>query len=123
MQNANKSFFCQHELKYLGYWITRDHITPLPKKVEATQQIARPKNKKELPSFIGMVNYYRDSWIRRSDLLAPLSELTGKTAKYKWTEVHTKAFEAVKRVLSKEVQLRYPDFTKPFEIHTDENIN
>ena len=24
--NANKSFFCQHELEYLGYWITRRHI-------------------------------------------------------------------------------------------------
>ena len=24
--NANKSFFCQHELEYLGYWITRGHI-------------------------------------------------------------------------------------------------
>ena len=29
--NANKSFFCQHELECLGYWIARDHMTPLPK--------------------------------------------------------------------------------------------
>ena len=46
--NANKSFFCQHELEHLGHWITRDHITPLPKKVEAIQKIAQPKSKKEL---------------------------------------------------------------------------
>ena len=26
--NANKSFFCQHELEYLGYWLTRDSIKP-----------------------------------------------------------------------------------------------
>ena len=29
--NATKSFFCQHELEYLGYWITRYGIQPLPK--------------------------------------------------------------------------------------------
>ena len=29
---ADKSSFCQHELKYLGYWITRDGIRPLTKK-------------------------------------------------------------------------------------------
>ena len=105
--NANKSFFCKHELEYLGYWITRDHITPLPKKVEAIRRIAQPKNKKDLQSFIGMVNYYRDSWIRRLDLLAPLSDLTGKMSIYIWTEKDTKAFEAVKRVIASEVQLRY----------------
>ena len=81
--NAKKSFFAQHELKYLGYWVTREHIKPLPEKVAAIGRIAVPKTKKELRSFIGMVNFYRDSWIRRSDLLAPLAELTGKTAKWK----------------------------------------
>ena len=30
--NANKSFFCQAELEYLGYWITREGIMPIPKK-------------------------------------------------------------------------------------------
>ena len=30
--NATKSFFAQHELEYLGYWITREGIQPIPKK-------------------------------------------------------------------------------------------
>ena len=34
-----------------------------------------------------MVNYYRDMWIRRSDTLAPLTALTSKEAKWRWTEV------------------------------------
>ena len=33
--NANKSFFGQTKLEYLGFWITRNGIMPLPKKVEA----------------------------------------------------------------------------------------
>ena len=58
--NANKSYFCQHQLEYLGYWLTRDSITPLPNKVKAIKNISRPTTKKELRSFIGMVNYYQD---------------------------------------------------------------
>ncbi len=117
--NANKSFFGRHELEYLGYWITRDGIQPLPKKVEAIMKIAEPKTKKELRAFIGIVNYYRDMWVRRSHILAPLAALTSKTAKWKWTDTERAAFEDMKRIIAKETLLAYPDFSKPFVIHTD----
>merc|ERR1739846_298191 len=102
--NAVKSSFCQTELEYLGYWITRDSVTPLPKKGKTILDIAQPKNKRQLRKFIGIVNYYRDSWIRRSDLLAPLTKLSGKTAKWKWTPEHAKAFETMKKVVANKVQ-------------------
>ena len=76
--NAQKSFFGQSQLEYLGYWITRDGIQPLPKKLQAIRALMAPKTRKELRRFIGMVNYYRDMWIHRSDILAPLTTLTSK---------------------------------------------
>ena len=117
--NANKSAFAQAELDYLGYWITRDGIQPQPKKVQAMLNIAPPKNKSELRSFIGMVNYYRDAWIRRSDVLAPLAKLCGKNSKWEWTDVHQRAFDTMKKILARDVLLAYPDFSKKFEIFTD----
>jgi Reverse transcriptase (RNA-dependent DNA polymerase) len=42
--NGNKSFFAQTDLEYLGYWITRKGIKPLPDKVKAIMKIAEPKN-------------------------------------------------------------------------------
>ena len=33
--NAKKSSFGRHGLEYLGYWVTREGIQPVPKKVEA----------------------------------------------------------------------------------------
>ncbi len=117
--NAKKSFFAQEELEYLGYWITRKGIQPCQSKVTAIQQIAAPKTRKELRKFIGMVNYYRDMWIRRSDVLAPLAALTSKTTPWKWTEKHNEAFETMKRIVSKETLLTYPNFEIPFEIYTD----
>jgi hypothetical protein len=43
--NAKKSFFGRTELEYLGYWITRDGIQPVSKKVEAIKNIAPPKTR------------------------------------------------------------------------------
>ena len=117
--NATKSFFARPELEYLGYWITRNGIRPTSKKINAISNIAPPKTKKELRSFIGMVNYYRDMWIRRSHVLAPLAALTSKTTKWKWGPEEQEAFNTMKRVISKETMLAYPDFNKEFVIHTD----
>jgi hypothetical protein len=58
--NATKSFLGCPEVEYLGYWVTRDGLQPLPKKVDAIQAIAPPKTKKELRWFIGMCNFYRE---------------------------------------------------------------
>ena len=44
--NANKSFFAQPELEYLGFWITREGIMPTPQKEKAIRNIATPTTKK-----------------------------------------------------------------------------
>jgi hypothetical protein len=89
--NANKSKFCAHETEYLGYILTRDGITPQSNKIEAILAINPPTNVKELRRFLGMVQYYRDMWKRRSEMLAPLTDLVGecgqtKVAKAKGTK-------------------------------------
>jgi len=117
--NASKSSFCSEELEYLGYWISRQGIRPLQKKVEAINNLATPKTKKQLRSFIGMVNHYRDMWIRRSDVLSPLTELTSKKVKFVWTDRHQKAFDTMKRIMARETILAFPNFNKPFHIYTD----
>ena len=117
--NAKKSFFARAEVEYLGYWVTREGIQPLPKKVEAIQNIATPTKRKELRRFIGMVNYYRDMWVRRSDVLAPLASLTSDKTPWKWTAEHQHAFETMKKIISRETLLSYPDFNQTFHIYTD----
>jgi hypothetical protein len=67
-----------------------------------------------------MVNYYRDMWPQRSHLLAPLTALTSATkVTWKWTEQQQTAFETMKLLIARETLLTYPDFNKPFVIHTD----
>ena len=98
--NFDKSNFATNSLDYLGYHITRTDITPIPKNIEAIRAIKTPKTRKQLRSFLGMINFYRDMWSQRASLLAPLSALTSVNVKFIWKEEHQKSFEAIKGFLS-----------------------
>jgi len=117
--NVAKSFFARSQLEHLGCWIIRTGIKPVYDKVKAVLRIAEPKTRKELRSFVGVVNCCRDMWVRRSHVLAPLAALTSKTTKWKWEPQHQKAFAMAKRIIAKETLLAYPNFNEPFQIHTD----
>ena len=66
--------------------IIRQGIIPLLDKVQEIKHIAVPTNKKQLTSFIGVTNYYRDMWKHRSDILTPLPKMTSQQATWNWTE-------------------------------------
>jgi hypothetical protein len=72
-----------------------------------------------------MVQYYRDLWARRSEMLTPLTSLAGecgqtKTTRAKgtkkvpwhWDEVHERAFNHIKATITREVVLAYIGFPK-----------
>ena len=130
--NAPKSKFCATETEYLGYVLTRDGIKPQMKKVEAILRLTPPTNVKTLRKFLGLIQYYRDLWEGRSEVLAPLTDLVGecgetKTTRAKgtkktpwhWDDIHQQAFENCKNIIAREVILAYPDFSEVFEIYTD----
>jgi hypothetical protein len=84
--NAAKSTFCALEIKYLGYVLTRDGIKPQSNKVQAILAIEPPTGVKQLRHFLGMVQYYRDLWARRSNMRAPLISLVGECGQTKTTK-------------------------------------
>ena len=78
-----------------------------------------PKNTKELHAFIVIVNYYRDMSDIQSHLLHPLTALSSPKVKFKWTAMEQKVFDDIKRTVSHDTLLVYPDSNKRFGIHTD----
>ena len=64
--NIAKSSFAQTEIEYLGYVLTREGIKPQPEKIRAILALLPPKNVKQVRSFLGMVQFYRDMWEKRS---------------------------------------------------------
>eukprot|EP00957_Ditylum_brightwellii_P198467 15125707-Ditylum_brightwellii.AAC.1 len=117
--NAQKSYFDCQELEYLGYLVTRQGIKPLQKQVEAVLKIAPPTIRKQLCSFIGMINYYCNMWHSCSKVLAPLAELMSKAHSSKWTSVEQKAFKWAKKIVIQEALLAYPYFNISFKVHTE----
>ncbi len=83
--NAVQSFFCTHEIEYLGYMLTRGGIKPQIKKIQAILAIKPANNVKELRHFLGMVQYYYDMWVKCSEMQAPLSDLVGECGETKTT--------------------------------------
>lgn len=119
--NLRKSFFMQKEIEYLGFQLTANGIAPQPKKVDAMLRIEAPTNRKQLKRFLGMVNFYRDVWPKRSHTLAPLTRLAGgnKKSNYVWGPKEQAAFEEAKRMLKEKAVLAFPDFSKPFDLYSD----
>jgi hypothetical protein len=84
--NEAKSTFCALEIEYLGHVLTRDGIKHQCNKVQAILRIKPLTGAKQLRHILGMVQYYRNLWARRSDMLAPLTSLVGECGQTKTTK-------------------------------------
>lgn len=123
-----KCFFFRPRVNFLGHVVTADGIETDPEKIEKVKTWPKPENPAELRSFLAFAGYYRKFIKNFSQIARPLSEMLPPTSPknqkrqekmWKWTEVEQKVFDQLKELLSSPPVLAYPDFTLPFELHTD----
>jgi len=105
--------------------ISEEGIRPQKKKIEAMEGYPKPIILKELQAFLGATNYYRKFISNFADISRPLIDLTrgcktkdGKT-KLAWTQEALDAFHKLRTVLSEDIVLKFPDFSRPFVLVTD----
>lgn len=95
--NRDKCEFKVREVKFLGHLVSGKGISADPEKVKAITEMEPPKNKSELKSFLGMVNYLSKFSGRLAELERPLRELQKNTSDWIWDSQQQRGFEEVKR--------------------------
>jgi hypothetical protein len=73
-----KCEFHQREVKYLGFIISTSGTKMDPAKVVTIQEWPEPRNVKDVQSFLGFANFYRRFIKGYSNIVAPMTRLTGK---------------------------------------------
>ena len=118
--NPSKCNFCFYEIAYLGFSVGSNVIHPLSDKIEAIQKVTPPKTKKELWSFLGMINFYWKFIPHLSDSLVKFTNLLKKGTRepLTWTPDLKSTSHEVKTHLSKLPILQLPDLSKTFSIRT-----
>ena len=119
--NAAKCLFGQSQIDFLGHLITSRGATPLPLKVRAVHDFARPTTMKGLQQFLGMVNYYHRFISAAATILQPLYTATrGRVQLIRWTALMDAAFQKAKIALSEATMLVHlPCADAPLALTTD----
>ena len=102
--------------------IDKDGIRPGPSKVEALDHISPPTNKKELISFLCMIQSNSEFIANFSKKSAVLRELSKSKTKFEWKKEHEECFLALLKKFQQDVLLRYFDMTKPTFIFVEAHV-
>ena len=116
---TEKCNFLRREIVYLGHMCSEKGALPDPEKVKCVGDFPTPRNKKEVQSFLGLVNYYRKFIPGTAQVALPINKLLRKDCAFNWTIDCQHAFEKLKRAIITPPVLAYPDFRKPFILTTD----
>ncbi|KAJ1128471.1 hypothetical protein NDU88_006849 [Pleurodeles waltl] len=120
--SPSKLQFCQKKVKYLGHQIEKGSRRIMKERITSVLQMSRPKTRREVRKFLGMVSYCRQ-WIPNfSTLGKPLLKLTQNDA---LDEIELKgdemdAFIELKECMCRAPALGMPDYTKPFTLFCHE---
>ncbi|XKL60483.1 hypothetical protein PGB90_007540 [Kerria lacca] len=115
----DKSEFYLTQVKYLGHIVSIKGISPDPEKTSKLKTYPQPKNIKEVQQFLGLAGYYRKFVPNYSSISKPLTLLLHKNCKFEWNNQTQEAFSKLIKILTSDLLLQYPDFSKTFYLNTD----
>ena len=115
----SKCHFFQDEVVFLGHVISKDGILPNPDNVAKIVNWPVPETVSHVRTILGMGSYYRRFVKNFSKMVHPLTQLTKKDQKFKWSSECQDAFDSLKRALTGPEIMAYPSNDCPFVLDTD----
>ena len=105
--NYDKLAYKKTEVKFFGETYTTDGCKPAQSKVTVIVEMPPPTSKKQVQSFICMINYLSKFSARLSELAEPIRELCKDKVPFNWGPEHQAAFKEMKREIVRASILAY----------------
>ncbi|PHT55362.1 hypothetical protein CQW23_03848 [Capsicum baccatum] len=115
--NPAKCVFGVSSGKLLGFVVSHRGIELDPSKIKAIQNLPPPKNRTEVMSLLGRLNYISRFIAQLITTCEPIFKLLKKSAAVKWTEECLEAFDRIKRYLSNPLVLVPPEPGRPLILY------
>ena len=94
--NKDKFHFRCTSILFFGKVVSRKGIQPDPQKVRALTQMPAPKNKQEVQSFLGIINYLGKFSPGTAEVCEPLRKLTSTRMAWTWNASYQQMFQQSK---------------------------
>ena len=108
LQNKNmkaapdKSHFFLTRVKFLGYIIERNTITPLKSRIDAIQKLQPTTNKKKIREFLGILNFLSKYVYKIQLYLRPFYNILRQQNNFECTTEHQTRFKEIKKLLTEQ---------------------
>ena len=117
--NYERLQYKQKEVEFFGETYTLDGQKPALSKIKAIQEMLLLQCKKQVQSFIGMINYLSKFLAQLSELPEPIRELCKEKVPFNWGPEHESAFHLIKKEIVAAPILAYYNPNKPTILQTD----
>ena len=107
------------EVNFYGETYTTDSCKPAQSKIITIVKMPSPSSKKEVQSFIGMINYLSKFSPRLTVLAEPIRELVKEKVPFNWGPEHQESFEMLKKEIIRASVLAYYNPWKETVLQTD----
>ena len=117
--NKDKCHFRCTSILFFGKVVLQKGVQPDPQKVGALTKMLAPKNKQELQSFLGIINYLGKFSPGTAEVCEPLRKLTSTRVAWTWNTSYHQMFNKAKSFIKAEVCMKFYDDTKLLYLETD----
>ena len=117
--NSKKCKISTSEISFFGRKITKDGITPDPKKVTDINNLPQPTGKEDVRRTLGMINFLGNHIPNCASKTANLRALLQENSIFLWEPVHEQEFNALKEEIAKATTLNYYDPQKETTLEVD----
>ena len=124
--NLSKCLFLQPSVPYLGYQLSQDGISPGKIKANAVLESQPPTTLRQLQSFLGLCNFFRNFIPNFAMIAGPLYDLT-KPTQSKWKlgsmpALAIQAFHKLRLAIGNLPKLAFPASTGSFHLYVDASL-